>query len=89
MKRKTMHFSLGKKLAALVVALCVVLSAVAVAVSYRTFSRSMTEYYTRLGMNLVQARSPASSIPSELDYYYQTGNMDDGYYKTRISSAIW
>jgi sigma-B regulation protein RsbU (phosphoserine phosphatase) len=82
MKRKTMHFSLGKKLAALVVALCVVLSAVAVAVSYRTFSRSMTEYYTRLGMNLV--RTLASQLdPEELDYYYQTGNMDDGYYKTQ------
>ena len=82
MKRKTMHFSLGKKLAALVVALCVVLSAVAVAVSYRTFSRSMTEYYTRLGMNLV--RTLASQLdPTELDYYYQTGKMDDGYYKTQ------
>jgi len=82
MKRKTMHFSLGKKLAALVVALCVVLSAVAVAVSYRTFSRSMTDYYTRLGMNLV--RTLASQLdPTELDYYYQTGKMDDGYYKTQ------
>ena len=48
MKRRV-RFSLGKKLAAILVLTGVILSATAIAVSYQTFSRSMTEYYNVMG----------------------------------------
>ena len=79
MKRK-LRWSLGKKLTTLIVAMAAVLGLVAAAVSYRTFSDSMTDYYNRLGTNLV--RTLASQLdPDELDYYYETGQMDERYYE--------
>ena len=78
--RQKMRFSLGKKLTTLIVAMAVVLGLVAAAVSYRTFSGSMTEYYNRLGTNLV--RTLASQLEAEdLDRYYETGEMDEEYYQ--------
>ena len=83
--RQNVRFSLGKKLTALIVAMAAVLGLVAAAVSYRTFSDSMTDYYNRLGGNLV--RTLASQLdPEELDRYYETGEMDEDYY--RIQSFI-
>ncbi len=81
MKRK-LRWSLGKKLTTLIVAMAAVLGVVAVVVSYRTFSDSMTEYYNRLGTNLV--RTLASQLEADdLDYYYETGEMDENYYQTQ------
>ena len=81
MKQKV-RFSLGKKLTILIVLLSVVLSLASVLVSYRIFSSTMTEYYNQLGTNLV--RTLASQLdPDELDYYYETGEMDEQYYKTQ------
>ena len=77
-----LRWSLGKKLTALIVAMCVVLGVLAVAVSYRTFSASMTEYYNRLGTNVV--RTLASQLDAgDLDRYYETGEMDESYYQTQ------
>ena len=79
MKQKV-RFSLGKKLTILIVLLGVALSLVAILVSYQTFSTSMTEYYNKLGTNLV--RTLASQLdPDELDYYFESGEMDDRYYE--------
>lgn len=76
------RFSLGKKLAALIVLLSVALSLVAILVSYRIFSSTMTDYYSQLGGNLV--RTLASQMDAdELDYYYETGEMDGRYYETQ------
>ena len=79
MKRK-LRWSLGKKLTTLIVAMAAVLGHVAAAVSYRTFSDSMTDYYNRLGTNLV--RTLASQLKAEeLDHYFETGEMDEDYYQ--------
>ena len=79
MKRK-LRWSLGKKLTTLIVAMAAVLGLVAAAVSYRTFSDSMTDYYNRLGTNLV--RTLASQLKAEeLDHYFETGEMDEDYYQ--------
>ena len=84
MKRKV-RWSLGKKLTGLIVTMCVVLGLLAAVVSYRTFSASMMEYYNQLGTNLV--RTLASQLDAdELDRYYETGEMDEDYY--RIQSFI-
>ncbi|MBM6722044.1 PP2C family protein-serine/threonine phosphatase [Pseudoflavonifractor phocaeensis] len=81
MKQKV-KFSLGKKLTAMIVFLSVALSLVAILVSYRIFSSTMTRYYKELGTNLV--RTLASQLDAdELDYYYETGEMDENYYKTQ------
>ena len=54
----------------------------ALVVSYETFSRSMMSYYNQLGGNLV--RTLASQLdPAELDRYYETGEMDEDYYRTQ------
>lgn len=75
----TLRFSLGKKLTLMIVSMGVVLTVVAGLVSYRSFSFSMTEYYTTLGTNLT--RTLASQLsPDELDGYYETGEMDQRYY---------
>ena len=79
MKQKV-RFSLGKKLTILIVLLSVVLSVASILVSYRIFSVTMTNYYAQLGTNLV--RTLASQLdPDELDYYYETGQMDERYYE--------
>ncbi len=79
MKEKV-RFSLGKKLTILIVLLSVVLSVASILVSYRIFSVTMTNYYAQLGTNLV--RTLASQLdPDELDYYYETGQMDERYYE--------
>ena len=79
MKQKV-RFSLGKKLTILIVLLSVVLSVASILVSYRIFSATMTNYYAQLGTNLV--RTLASQLdPDELDYYYETGQMDERYYE--------
>ena len=76
------RFSLGKKLALVIVLLSITLSLVAIVVSYRTFSATMNEYYTRLGTNLVDTL--ASQLdPEKLDKYFETGEMDEDYYKTQ------
>ena len=75
-------FSLGKKLTVLIILLSVTLSLAAILVSYRVFSSTMTDYYERLGTNLV--RTLASQLDAdELDRYYETGEMDDAYYVTQ------
>lgn len=80
--RQNVKFSLGKKLTAMIVFLSVALSLVAILVSYRIFSSTMTRYYKELGTNLV--RTLASQLDAdELDYYYETGEMDENYYKTQ------
>ncbi len=62
--------------------LSVTLSLVAIAVSYWIFSATMTNYYERLGTNLV--RTLASQLDAdELDHYFETGEMDDAYYATQ------
>lgn len=74
--------SLGRKLAALIVILGVLLSVSALVVSYRIFSSSMMEYHTRLGTNLT--RTLASQLdPAELDRYFESGEMDEGYMDTQ------
>lgn len=81
-KRGTVRFSLGKKLAAIIILMGAVLSMTALVVSYETFSRSMMSYYNQLGGNLV--RTLASQLdPTELDRYYETGEMDEDYYRTQ------
>ena len=80
--RPKVKFSLGKKLTVLIILLSVTLSLVAILVSYRVFSSTMTEYYVRLGTNLV--RTLASQLDAEeLDRYYETGEMDEAYYVTQ------
>lgn len=61
--RANVKFSLGKKLTLLIVLLSVTLGLVAMAVSYRIFSSTMTDYYERLGTNLV--RTLASQLNGE------------------------
>lgn len=81
MKAKV-KFSLGKKLTLLIILLSVTLSLVAILVSYRVFSSTMTDYYVRLGTNLV--RTLASQLDAEeLERYYATGTVDDAYYVTQ------
>ncbi|MGM9548501.1 MAG: SpoIIE family protein phosphatase [Faecousia sp.] len=81
MKRKV-RFSLGKKLTALIVLLSITLSFVAIAASYHIFSSTMTDYYQRLGTNLV--RTLAGQLEAEkLDNYFETGQMDEAYYATQ------
>lgn len=81
-KQSRVRFSLGKKLAALIILMGAVLSMTALVVSYETFSRSMMSYYNQLGGNLV--RTLASQLdPAELDRYYETGEMDEDYYRTQ------
>ena len=81
-KQSKVRFSLGKKLAALIILMGAVLSMTALVVSYETFSRSMMSYYNQLGGNLV--RTLASQLdPAELDRYYETGEMDEDYYRTQ------
>ena len=80
--KEHVRFSLGKKLALVIVLLSVTLSLVAIAVSYRTFSATMNTYYERLGTNLVGTL--ASQLdPEKLDYYFETGQMDETYYATQ------
>lgn len=75
-------FSLGKKLTFLIILLSVTLSLAAILVSYRVFSSTMTDYYVRLGTNLV--RTLASQLDAdELERYYTTGEVDDAYYVTQ------
>ncbi|WP_295866723.1 PP2C family protein-serine/threonine phosphatase [uncultured Oscillibacter sp.] len=81
-KQSRVRFSLGKKLAAIIILMGAVLSMTALVVSYETFSRSMMFYYNQLGGNLV--RTLASQLdPAELDRYYETGEMDEDYYRTQ------
>mgnify|MGYP004646198733 FL=1 len=81
-KQSKVRFSLGKKLAAIIILMGAVLSMTALVVSYETFSRSMMSYYNQLGGNLV--RTLASQLdPAELDRYYETGEMDEDYYRTQ------
>ena len=80
--KSRMKFSLGRKLTALIVLLSVTLSAVAILVSYQIFTSTMNDYYAQLGTNLV--RTLASQLdPEKLDYYFETGEMDDAYYDTQ------
>ena len=75
-------FSLGKKLTILIVLMGVILSLVAILASYRVFSSTMTRYYERLATNLV--RTLATQLDADkLDYYYETGEMDEDYYATQ------
>lgn len=81
MKAKV-KFSLGKKLTLLIILLSVTLGLVAILMSYRVFSSTMTDYYVRLGTNLV--RTLASQLDAEeLERYYATGTVDDAYYVTQ------
>lgn len=74
--------SLGKKLAALIIILGVVLSISALTVSYWVFSEFMTEYYTRLGTNLT--RTLGSQLdPEQLERYFESGEMDESYMVTQ------
>ncbi len=80
--RPRVKFSLGKKLTILIILMSVVLSLVAIFVSYRVFSSNMTAYYETLATNL--ARTLASQLDAdELDHYYETGEMDEAYYITQ------
>lgn len=81
-KKRRRGASLGKKLTALIILLGVVLSVSALTVSFWVFSNFMTEYYTRLGTNLT--RTLASQLdPEELDRYFESGEMDEGYMVTQ------
>lgn len=77
-----MKLGIGKKLTALIVAMGIVLGATAVAVSYQTFSSFMTEYYNRIGGDLVGTLASQLSA-EELDYYFETGEMDEAYYEVQ------
>ncbi|MGN0995947.1 MAG: SpoIIE family protein phosphatase, partial [Candidatus Ventricola sp.] len=80
--KQTVRFSLGKKLTAIIVLLSVTLSLAAIAVSYQIFSSTMTDYYERLGTNLV--RTLAGQLDADkLDAYFETGQMDEAYYVTQ------
>ena len=80
--RPKVKFSLGKKLTILIVLMGVILSLVAILVSYRVFSSTMMGYYETLATNLV--RTLATQLDAEeLDHYYETGEMDDTYYATQ------
>ena len=69
---------LGRKLAALIIVLGVILSVSALAVSYWIFSQFITEYYSRLGTNLT--RTMGSQLDSEqLEHYFESGEMDEDY----------
>ncbi len=81
MKQK-IRFSLGKKLTLLIVALGVLLSATALLASYRMFSSTMTDYYQRLGTNLVRTLEGQLDADA-LDRYFETGEMDEAYYATQ------
>lgn len=70
--------SLGLKLTTLIVIICIVLGLAATAVSYNTFKKEMTKYYTETGTNL--AKTLASQLdPLEMDRYFETGVVDEQY----------
>ena len=82
--RPRVKFSLGKKLTILIILMSVVLSLVAIFVSYRVFSSNMTAYYETLATNL--ARTLASQLDAdELDHYYETGEMDLSFIPERVA----
>jgi phosphoserine phosphatase RsbU/P len=77
-----MRFSLGKKLAAMILLMGTVLCATALFVSYRTYQTRSTAFYRRLGESIVTTLAMRLD-PSELDRYYETGEMDEAYYETQ------
>lgn len=80
MKKK--RISLGLKLTALIVIICIVLGLTATLLSYQTFKKEMTDFYTQTGTNLV--KTLASQLePSELDRYFTEGKTDDRYLETQ------
>lgn len=79
MKRK-IRFTLGKKIVVMILAMSVILCATALFVSYRTYQGRTTAFYQRLGHNVV-ATLASQLDPDELDYYYETLEMDERYYE--------
>ena len=78
--RGKLRITLGKKIVAMIVAMALTLCATALFVSYRTYGKRTTEFYTQLAHNA--AATLASQLtPEELDRYYATLTMDDRYYE--------
>ena len=79
MKQKKSPFTLGRKVLLLTLAMCALLCAVALAVSYRSYSSQMRDYLERTGENL--AGTLASQLTADdLDRYFETLETDDRYY---------
>lgn len=75
-----LRLTLGKKIVVMIVTMAVTLCAIALFVSYRTYQRRTTEFYTQLAHNA--AATLASQLtPEELDRYYETLEMDARYYE--------
>ena len=75
-----LRITLGKKTVIMIVAMAVTLCATAMFVSYRTYQRRTTDFYTQLAHNA--AATLASQLtPEELDHYYNTLEMDERYYE--------
>lgn len=80
MKNK-LRSSLGRKLLILIIIMSIVLSAIAILISYITYRTNVTELYRTMGDNIVQ--SLASQLdPTDLDRYLETNEKDESYYKT-------
>ena len=75
-----LRLTLGKKIVIMIVAMAVTLCATALFVSYQTYQRRTTDFYTQLAHNA--AATLASQLtPEELDHYYDTLEMDERYYE--------
>ena len=73
-----LRLTLGKKIVIMIVAMAVTLCATALFVSYQTYQRRTTDFYTQLAHNA--AATLASQLtPEELDHYYDTLEMDERY----------
>ncbi len=82
MLKKKIRFTLGKKVVLAVLAMSIILCATALFVSYRTYHGRVTAFYEEIGGSVAQTL--ASQLdPEKLDYYYETGEMDEAYYTTQ------
>ncbi len=80
--KQKFRFTLGKKIVAMILVMSVTLCTCALIVSYQTYWNRSIEFYQRLGQSVAQTL--ASQLdPEELDRYYETGEMDEGYYATQ------
>ncbi len=74
------HLTLGQKIVIMILALAVILCVTALAITYRTYKSHTMELYQQQAQNT--AATLASQLePEELDYYYETGTLDERYYE--------
>lgn len=74
------HLTLGQKIVIMILALAVILCVTALAITYRAYKNHTMELYEQQAQNT--AATLASQLEAEeLDYYYETGTVDERYYE--------